>query len=610
MDNNLQKFLLNLPDGQNILKAVEADQILATDPLTNNASQSEIIDLLYGNRVWATINNQTPIFGILPSFSAGGNMQAGMGWRLLTDRGNSTGGVAETDPLPQGTKATYKRVLINPNFVVTRVAGSLKHQLVEELNTGVEDGFALERESKLSEHAVYLNRRLLAPSTFPVSGYYVQGATTTAANPLFQTALSGRTAPTAAAAKITESRQLLRAPAKLYPYIYPGDQITLSTFGTTGGVHVLAKSDDDNEPVDGTVESSVTTANTYGVFTIAKVELDIKNNSTSYTAITLTQEARVADANTGVPGFNATVAYCASIRRRNVIHSLDDVSSADYQMQTASSDSTYAQARPRVYNIHQNNEAGTAYQDLSSTRRTVSNGLGGHFFDVDGAEALTTEMLSEMQTRINETGAAPNVIISTPSVLRRFGERIKGDSSNSPYRLEQTAGVIDRPANMDSGRIPRDGMNGANLTPRTLMGTWYDSTMAGVNGAHLFADLRIPPRFLASVTANAAVGSTTATDFVTFSEYAAPVYVLSTLGNDMINNLGIQVILKGRYYESNNPIVNNQLVADGAVVSMMELVARRMNVLGQINYISKNGTNTGQVGEPMMGIRSYPSKIT
>ena len=235
MDNTLEKFLLNLPDGQNILKAVEADQILATDPLTNNASRSEIIDLLYGNRVWATINNQTPIFGIIPTFSAGGNMQAGMGWRILTDRGNSTGGVAETDPLPQGTKATYKRVLINPNFVVTRVAGSLKHQLVEELNTGVEDGFALERESKLSEHAVYLNRRLLAPSAFPVSGYYVQGTTTTAANPLFQTALSNRTAPTAAAGKITESRTLLRAPAKLFPYIYPGDELTISTFSTTGG---------------------------------------------------------------------------------------------------------------------------------------------------------------------------------------------------------------------------------------------------------------------------------------------------------------------------------------------------------------------------------------
>ena len=354
--------------------------------------------------------------------------------------------------------------------------------------------------------------------------------------------------------------------------------------------HVLAKNDADNEPVDGSVESSVDATNTYGIFTIASVELDRKNSSTAYTAITLTQEARIADANTGVPGFNATVAYCASIRRRNVIHSLDDVTNADFQMQTASSDSTYAQARPRAYNIYQNNEAGTAYKDLSSTVRTVSNGLGGHYFDVNGEERLTTEILSAMQTRINEAGAAPNVILSTPAVLRSFGERVKGDASNSPYRLQETAGSIARPANMETGKIPRDGMTGADLTPRTLMGTWYDSTLSGVNGAHLFADMRIPPRFLANVTASAAVTSTTATDFVSFTEYAAPVYVLSTIGNDEINNLGIQVVLKGRYYESNNPIVNNQLVADGAVVSMMELVARRMNVLGQINYLSKDAS--------------------
>ena len=177
MGITLREFLNRNKIGGDIRKSLNDDQILTVDPRKDNAVDSGLFDLTFGNRVWSTLNNQTAVLNLLPSHSAGNNMDSVLGWRLHTDRGASTGPVGETDNLPQGSKGTYIRVGINPNFVSTRVSGSLKHQIFEEVSVGVDDGLAVETENKINEHAVNINFRLVAPAFFPVSGYYRDGGT-------------------------------------------------------------------------------------------------------------------------------------------------------------------------------------------------------------------------------------------------------------------------------------------------------------------------------------------------------------------------------------------------------------------------------------------------
>ena len=408
--------------------------------------------------------------------------------------------------------------------------------------------------------------------------------------------LTGRTEATSDIQ--AESQSLLRAPAGLYRYIFKGDQITINEMTASGGTVQLTTGTNQRNTSTGT--AAQTNTNSYGVFTIAEVTLDEKNGARVATTIRLTEKVALGSTGAKIAGFNFTKAYVASIRRRNVMHSIDDISSADHLFKATGTNSgsgsaqIRAWARPRVYNLYQGAPYATSYDNLNDTIRTMSNGLGGYMLNVNGDDELTTKMCAHMTNEIIGAGAAPDTILSSQSTVLGFGERLKGDASagTSRFRATYEAAGNQRPASMMPGLVPDGVLPGVDMTSPELNMSIVNTGISGINGANMFADTRIPPRYTAELASSPASTSTTATDAVTFNVQAAPVYFLTTRGLDGQPNLGLQVFLKGRYYENSNIVLNDQPATDGALLSMIELVARRLNVMGQINGISASNNLT------------------
>ena len=167
--------------GQNaaslVLKALDPQQLLTVDPLANNAPDSQTYDIGFGQEVWSALNNVCGTFNALPQLLLNGQSGATYTWRLLVGRGNSTANVSETGSLPTGTQSEYFRIGFNVDFIATRIGTTLKHSLISKLSvSGIDDAYQMELRNKQLEHVVEINRRLVAPGFFFVSGVTADGS--------------------------------------------------------------------------------------------------------------------------------------------------------------------------------------------------------------------------------------------------------------------------------------------------------------------------------------------------------------------------------------------------------------------------------------------------
>jgi len=134
---------------------------------------SNIFTETYGRKVWEALNNRTVFWNAIKKVGWGPTT----GWRLRTDRGSDRSRpVTEVGSLPTIDVSNYVNVSSLPRIAATDFGVSIKAMFTGQLEGGIGDALAVEREAASRDHLKELNQELLLKSACLASA---AGSTTT-----------------------------------------------------------------------------------------------------------------------------------------------------------------------------------------------------------------------------------------------------------------------------------------------------------------------------------------------------------------------------------------------------------------------------------------------
>lgn len=134
---------------------------------------TNILTETYGRKVWDALNNRTVFWNAIQKVGWGPTS----GWRLRTDRGSDRSRpVTETGTLPTIDVSNYVNVSSLPRIVASDFGVSIKAMFTGQLEGGIGDALAVEREACSRDHLKEMNQELLLASAALCSA---AGGTTT-----------------------------------------------------------------------------------------------------------------------------------------------------------------------------------------------------------------------------------------------------------------------------------------------------------------------------------------------------------------------------------------------------------------------------------------------
>ena len=144
-----------------------AGSLLKKDITTagNTMIASDFFTNTFGAKVWDSLNSQTRTFNILRKVAWGNTT----GWRIRSQRNNSTRGIGETEALPTIDKPKLESLFIHPSFVVSTIGVSALSQFLATVEGGLGDALAVAQEAAEVDHLKQLNQMVVSPSEIRVA---------------------------------------------------------------------------------------------------------------------------------------------------------------------------------------------------------------------------------------------------------------------------------------------------------------------------------------------------------------------------------------------------------------------------------------------------------